>query len=332
MRICHLLDCCCTIVRLWLAWRSLKRRGAGSKKTYWNRIAEPESKDSDIRPATDDPDLKTKEEFLELKDKFVDVGGARTRYLDVGKGEPTILIHGGGPGAYGLSNYRKNVEPLAGGRRVIVFDLPGYGQTENKLPDGSIWPLLGEFTRQFMDAIGVQKASFVGNSLGGMTSLAVALQAPQRVNKLVLMGTGGSLPVFSPTPTEGIRRMASFYAGSGPSMDKLKGVVEMLVFDPSVMTEALLAERLEAAKQPGAINIFVRPPREIWRENLSGLEHKTLLIWGREDRVVPLDSSFLLLKTMPNAQLHVFPKCGHWAQWEKADEFNKLVADFLDRE
>ena len=268
---------------------------------------------------------------MELSGRFVDVAGARTHYVEIGQGEPTILIHGGGPGASGLSNYRKNVEALSAMRRVIVMDLPGYGQTENKLKDGPIFPAMGEFTRLFMDAIGVQKASFIGNSLGGATSLMVALRAPERVNKLVLMGTGGGLGIFSPTPTEGIRRMATFYSGDGPSLAKLKGVIELLVFDPSAMTEELLSERLKAATQAGAINIFVRPPFELWRENLSGLEHKTLLIWGREDRVVPLDSSFLFLKTMPNAQLHVFPKCGHWAQWEKADQFNALVADFLDR-
>lgn len=268
---------------------------------------------------------------MELPDKFVEVGGARTRYYDVGQGEPTILIHGGGPGASGMSNYRKNVEALAAQRRVIVFDLPGYGETHNKLPDGPIFPAMGDFTRKFMDAIGVDKASFIGNSLGGATSLMVALRAPERVNKLVLMGTGGSLPVFSPGPTEGIRRMAAFYAGTGPSMEKLKSVIELLVFDPSTITDALLSERLTAATQPGMINIFVRPPFDLWRENLAGLTHKTLLIWGREDRVVPLDASFLLLKAIPNAQLHVFPQCGHWAQWEKADEFNTLVGDFLNR-
>lgn len=268
---------------------------------------------------------------MEVSDKFVDVAGTRTRYHDVGQGEPTILIHGGGPGASGFSNYRKNIEPLAEGRRVIVVDLPGFGETEGKLKDGPVFEAMAEFTRAFMDAIGVQKASLVGNSLGGATSLMVALRAPDRVNRLVLMGTGGSQAIFSPMPTEGLRRMATFHAGEGPTLKKLKGVIEMLVFDSSSITEELLAERLKAASRPDTIDIFKRPPLEVWREPLHKLKHKTLLVWGREDRVVPLDSSFILLKTIPNAQLHIFPKCGHWAQWEKADEFNALVADFLDR-
>ena len=281
--------------------------------------------------AADEPSIHSRENVLELKGKFIDVAGTRTCYHDVGEGEPTILIHGGGPGASGVSNYRKNIEPLSAKRRVIVIDLPGFGETEGKLKDGPIFAAMGDFVRDFMDVIGVKKASFVGNSMGGATSLMVALRAPERVNKLVLMRTGGSQAIFSPMPTEGLRRMAMFYGGEGPSMEKLKGVIDLLVFDTSSITEQLLAERLKAAKRSDIIDIFKRPPADIWRENLASLSHQTLLIWGREDRVVPLDSSFLLLKSMPNAQLHVFPKCGHWAQWEKADEFNVMVAEFLDR-
>ncbi len=268
---------------------------------------------------------------MDLTDKFINVAGVRTRYHDVGQGEPTILIHGGGPGASGLSNYRKNVEPLATGRRVIVVDLPGFGETEGKLKDGPIFEAMGDFIRAFMDVIGIQKASFVGNSLGGATSLMVALRTPDRVNRLVLMGTGGSQAIFSPMPTEGLRRMAMFHGGEGPTLEKLKGVIDLLVFNSKSITENLLEERLKAAKRTDVIDIFKRPPMDIWRENLASLKHRTLLVWGRDDRVVPLDSSFILLKTMPNAQLHVYPECGHWAQWEKAEEFNALVADFLDR-
>jgi len=268
---------------------------------------------------------------VDLSGKSIDVAGTRTRYHDVGQGEPTILIHGGGPGASGLSNFRRNVEPLAAGRRVIVVDLPGFGKTEGKLKEGPTFEAMGEFVRAFMDVIGIRKASFVGNSLGGATSLLVALRAPERVNRLVLMGTGGSQAVFTPMPTEGLRRMAVFHGGDGPSMEKLKGVIELLVFDPKSITDELLEERLKAASRADVIDIFKRPPLDVWRENLAAINQRTLLIWGRDDRVVPLDSSFTLLKSIPNAQLHVYPNCGHWAQWEKADEFNALVADFLDR-
>ena len=270
---------------------------------------------------------------MSVKERFIDVDGVRTRYYDTGEGESTILLHGSGPGASGLSNFRKNVVPMSANRRVIVIDLPGFGETENKLPEGPVYEAMAAFVRRFMDEIKVERASFIGNSMGGGTALMVALRAPERVNKLVLMGTGGSQAIFSPMPTEGLSRMRSFFSG-GPTMEKLKAVIELLVFDQSSITPALLEERLKTASRPDLKSgtLFHRLPwGDLWREDLAALKHPTLLIWGREDRIVPLDSCFLLLKSIPNAQLHVFPSCGHWAQWEKADEFNALVLDFLRR-
>lgn len=269
---------------------------------------------------------------MQFESRFVDVKGTRTHYHDVGSGDPVIFLHGGGPGASGASNYRRNIASLSAGRRAVVVDLPGFGQTDNKLAPGAVFEAMGGFMRDFMDAVGIEKASFVGNSMGGGTALNVALRAPQRVERLVLMGAGGGLPIFSPMPTEGLRRMAMFYAGDGPSMEKLRSVIEMLVFDPSAITPELMEERLKAASRPDVVSdyIFKRTQwGDLWREDLSQLQHPTLLIWGREDRVVPLDAAFILLKLLPHARLHVLPNCGHWAQWEKAEEFNALVGNFL---
>jgi pimeloyl-ACP methyl ester carboxylesterase len=266
--------------------------------------------------------------------KFVDVNGVRTRYFESGQGEPTILLHGGGPGASGISNYSKNIGPLSANRRVIVPDLPGFGETENKLAEGPVYAALGKFVLEFMDAIKVEKASFVGNSMGGGTTLTVALRAPERANNLVLMGTGGSQPLFTPAPTEGGRRMRAFFLSDNPTLEMLRGVIEQLVFDQSSITPALMEERFKAANRPElrGNSVFHRPVwGDVWREDLASLKHRTLIVWGREDRVVPVDACFTLLKSLPKAQLHIYPGCGHWAQWEKADEFNVLVANFLDQ-
>jgi 4,5:9,10-diseco-3-hydroxy-5,9,17-trioxoandrosta-1(10),2-diene-4-oate hydrolase len=264
---------------------------------------------------------------------FTGTDGSRVHYHEFGQGEPIIMIHGGGPGATGISNYRKNASELAKHFKVYVIDLPGYGQSDNNIGDTGIFESLANSVIAFMDELGIGKASFVGNSLGGGTSLKIAVKRPERVGKLVLMGTGGSMAMFTPMPTEGLQRMLGFYNGE-PTMEKLKRVIDLLVFDPSTITTEILEERLAASKDPKTL---AKPPLskrghlsdEIWREPLSQLPHETLLIWGREDRVVPLDSAFILLKTIPNARLHVFPKCGHWAQWEKADSFNTLVTGFL---
>jgi pimeloyl-ACP methyl ester carboxylesterase len=151
------------------------------------------------------------------------------------------------------------------------------------------------------------------------------------------MGTGGGVPVTSPFPTEGLLRMLTFYDGEGPTLEKLRRVIDLLVFDPSAITEDLIQERFRTATLPQTLaNPPLRgrgynPKDDLWREPLYALQCPTLLIWGREDRVMPLDAAFILLRTIPNAELHVFPQCGHWAQWEKADAFNLLVQDFLDR-
>lgn len=268
---------------------------------------------------------------------YVETPHLKLHYHELGEGEPLILIHGGGPGATGWSNYSKNFEALAKNFRTIVIDLPGYGKSEKKSASGSLFEFLSDAVLALMDGLGIDKASFVGNSLGGGTSLKFCVRFPDRVNRLVLMGPAGSLPMFTPV-SEGGRHMFAYYNGTGPSVQKLKNFIEYMVYDMSQITDELLQQRYEASIDPAVIAnpplsqmLKRHPADDLWRDRLSDLSHRTLLIWGREDRTVTLDSSFVLLRTLPNAQLHVFPNCGHWAQWERPDEFNSLVTDFLLR-
>jgi 4,5:9,10-diseco-3-hydroxy-5,9,17-trioxoandrosta-1(10),2-diene-4-oate hydrolase len=269
--------------------------------------------------------------------KRINAGGIDLHYHEAGSGFPVVLLHGGGPGASGWSNFSRNFAPLAQKWRVLVPDLPGFGKSERVTVEDKVFGFYSGVVRDFMRALGIEQAHFVGNSLGGGTALKLALDHPDSVGGLVLMGTGGSVPVFSATPTEGVRRLFDFYAGTGPSMQKLRAFIELLVYDSAAVTEDLLAARYAAATLPEVIanpplKFKGRPPLEdLWREPLGELKHDVLLVSGREDRVVPLDAAFLLLKLIPNARLHVLPKCGHWAQWEHADEFNALVHDFLAR-
>lgn len=269
----------------------------------------------------------------------VEVMGGKVAYHEVGEGEVTILLHGGGPGASGFSNFSRNIGPLSAGRRVITIDLPGYGGSDNRDIEGSMFDALSAVLIGFMDALDIQKASLVGNSLGGGTSLRTALDHPDRVEKLVLMGAGGSLPIHSVFPTPGLMKMFTYYLGDGPSEKKLQAIINELVYDPKLISPELFQQRLEASMRP---DVVANPPLrqrkgpsairdDLWREPLHKVKHPVLLIWGREDKVIPLDSAFLYQKTLPNAELHVFPRCGHWAQWEKADQFNALVGQFLDR-
>jgi len=268
--------------------------------------------------------------------RYVESPAGRIGYQEAGEGPAVILIHGGGPGAYGYSNYRKNLRPLAErGNRVIIIDLPGYGKSSYRDSSGGLFAPMAEATLELIDHLGLEKASLVGNSLGGGTALRLALDHPGRVDKLVLMGPGGSLPATSTFPSEGLLRMLTFYDGEGPTIEKLNKVIDLLVYDRSSITPELVAERFKTATLPETMahpplrGQAMNPKNELWREDIDKLEHKTLLIWGQEDRVLPLDLAFILLKRIPNADLHVFSKCGHWAQWERADEFNELVGNFL---
>ena len=272
--------------------------------------------------------------------EFVESANGRIAYHETGEGPCVILIHGGGPGAYGFSNYRRNFEDLAvKGLRVIIVDLPGYGQSDyRESRDGGLFTPMADATLELIDHLGLGKAHLVGNSLGGGTALRLALDHPDRVDRMILMGPGGSIPATSTFPAEGLLRMIQFYDGDGPTIEKLDRVIDLLVYDRSSITRELVEERFKTATLP---QTMANPPlrghannarNELWREPLDRLEHRTLLIWGREDRVLPLDMSFIMLKRIPNADMHIFSKCGHWAQWERAAEFNDLVADFIHRD
>lgn len=273
----------------------------------------------------------------EIKSGSVKVAGHDMAYVEQGEGEVLICIHGGGPGASGISNYRRNIGPLAAaGRRVIVLDLPGYGKSPNKPTAAGIYDGFASDVLGLMDGLGIETASFVGNSLGGGTTLALALAQPDRVNRMILMGPGGGYSL-SPTPTEGLLRMLTFYDGDGPSREKVDKVLDVLVFDRSKITPELAEERYQASIQP---DIIASPPLrgrganpldDLWRRPLNELKHPTLIIWGREDRVMTMDNGLVLLKALPNAEMHVFPNTGHWVQWERADEFNAMVTAFLDK-
>ena len=183
--------------------------------------------------------------------------------------------------------------------------------------------------------------ALVGNSLGGGTAVRFALRFPERAGRLVLMGPGGlSLNVFAADPTEGVRALMEFPAPPGPTREKLAAFLRTLVFDQRLITDELVEERYVVASEPAALaamasmgaSFFDPASAEeglLWRE-AHRLRQRVLLIWGREDRVNPLDGALVALKLIRRAQLHVFGGCGHWAQLEKFDEFNQLAISFLE--
>jgi 4,5:9,10-diseco-3-hydroxy-5,9,17-trioxoandrosta-1(10),2-diene-4-oate hydrolase len=277
--------------------------------------------------------------------QLAEAAGLRLHYHEAGTGAeaatPLMLLHGGGPGASGWSNFGRNLPVLAGQFRTLVPDLPGFGRSDKPPVTGNYFTFAAGALAGLLDTLGIERAHLVGNSLGGGTAVRFALRYPDRAGRLVLMAPGGlGLNVLAPDPTEGVRRLAAFAAPPGPSREKLAAFLRTLVFDQRLVTDELIDERYADAAVPESLaamaslgaSFFDPATAEdgmLWRE-AHRLRQRVLLIWGREDRVNPLDGALVALKLIRRAQLHVFGGCGHWAQLEKFDEFNRLVISFLE--
>jgi 4,5:9,10-diseco-3-hydroxy-5,9,17-trioxoandrosta-1(10),2-diene-4-oate hydrolase len=256
---------------------------------------------------------------------------------------PVVMLHGGGPGASAWSNFGPNLGVFADRFRTLMVDQPGFGRSDKPPVVGNYFTFASDALAGLLDDLGIDRVHLVGNSLGGGTAVRFALRYPERASRLVLMGPGGlSLGVFAPDPTEGVKRLMEFPAPPGPSKEKLAAFLRTLVFDQRLITDELVEERFAAASEPAALaaaaslgaSFFDPATAEdgmLWRE-AHRLRNRVLLVWGREDRVNPLDGALVALKLIRRAQLHVFGGCGHWAQLEKFDEFNQLVISFLERD
>lgn len=278
----------------------------------------------------------------ESTSRYVKAGDFQLHYHEAGPadGTPLVLLHGGGPGASGWSNFGRNLPVFAESFRTILVDQPGFGASDKPEVSGQYFTFSADALLALLDELGIQRAHLIGNSLGGGTAVRFALRHPDRAGRLVLMAPGGlGLNVFAPDPTEGVKRLYQFAAPPGPTPEKLGEFLRTLVYDPSLVTDELVAERFAAASDPESLRAMASMGKSftapetfedgmLWREAYR-LRQRVLLVWGREDRVNPLDGALLALKLIPRAELHVFGRCGHWAQLEKFHEFNRLAADFL---
>lgn len=275
--------------------------------------------------------------------RFVDIRDGDTAYRihlnDCGSGEQTVvMLHGSGPGASGWANFHRNVDPLvAAGYRVLLIDCPGWSRSDTVVCTGSRSDLNARVTRAVLDALGVDRVHLVGNSMGGHSAVAFALSFPERAGKLVLMGGGtGGPSQFVPMPTEGIKLMQAVCRD--PSLENVRRMMAVFVFDPSSLTDELLQARVDNmnARRDHLENFLkslAANPKQFpdYGHRLGEIRSQTLIIWGRDDRFVPFDVGLRLLWGIPQADLHLYSRCGHWAQWEHAEKFNRTVVDFLGR-
>ncbi|QKG20547.1 alpha/beta fold hydrolase [Actinomadura verrucosospora] len=261
----------------------------------------------------------------------------KLRYYEAGEGRPVVLLHGSGPGATGWSNFAGNIEALAEHFHVYAVDMPGWGESDAATVDRLDHV---EAAVQFLDALGIGKAAFVGNSMGGQTSIRLATEHPDRITHLVTMGppVGPVTSLFAPGggPSEGLKVLIETYRD--PSPDNMRRLVEIMCFDTArFATPELCQARSDAAlARPEHLRNYVDglpkgAPLPVWANPalLPRIQVPTLLIHGRDDRVVPFETSLHLLAAVPDSRLVLLNRCGHWAMIEHADEFNRLVTDFL---
>lgn len=272
--------------------------------------------------------------FMRISEGDID---ARVHYNDAGDGaETVVMLHGSGPGATGWANFSRNVDAfVAAGFRVVLLDCLGWGKSDPVVCTGSRSDLNARTLKGLLDGLGLDRVHLVGNSMGGHGAVAFALANPTRVGKLVLMGGGtGGASAFVPMPTEGIKLLQGLYRE--PTIENLKRMMSVFVFDTGSLTDELYQARLDnmLARRDHLEN-FVKSlaanPKQFPDQGprLGEISAPTLVIWGRDDRFVPMDTGLRLIAGMQNAELHVFNRCGHWAQWEHADKFNRMVVDFL---
>lgn len=268
-----------------------------------------------------------------LQAKTIDAGGIRTHYLEAGTGQPVLMLHGSGPGVSGTANWQRNIPELSQRFHVVAPDIVGFGETDR--PEDIVYSLRSwtDHIWAFLDAVGIEQTAIVGNSLGGRIALQMATDHPERISRMVLMGSPG----VGMTPTEGLAALRAYE----PSHEAMRHMLKTyFAVDPNLITEELVTIRYEASIAHGAYEayraMFFDPKHKgselaITAEEVRAITTPSLLVHGREDKVVPLAVSVAMLDLLPNADLHVFSRCGHWTQIERADEFSALVADYLER-
>lgn len=264
------------------------------------------------------------------------------RYHEAGDGPPLLLLHGSGIGVSGWRNFRGNLATFARHFRCLVLELPGFGISDPV--DDHPLRSSGAAVIRFMDALGIESASIVGNSMGGVVGVNVAMTHPDRVDRLVTIGGVGP-NIFSQSPSEGSRLLREF--ADDPSRSKLVRWLDCMVHDPALLTEERIDEYWESANSPQSHKTLVAmygseataareramadPKRAPYWMDMRNVQCPTLFTWGLDDRQCPPDMPLVPLRLVPNAELHIFPNCGHWVMLEAKEAFERVTLEFLLR-
>ena len=275
---------------------------------------------------------------MAYENKFVQVDGLRTRYIEAGTGPAAILLHGASLGS-SADVFERNLQPLANaGVRAIAYDQPGFGLTDN--PSDYSVAYRRRFIMLFIDALGLESAALVGHSQAGSMALGLAFEHPRRISKVMVVGSGSVLPPLPEGQKQSGAREGEEGTASEPTIEQTRALLEHNLFDHSLITPEVLETRhrmsvgknFEAFLKRGqaAQGGGGKESKPVW-QRLTELPCPLLLIFGKNDRGNAYERAALLKEQYPQLNLHVADRCKHLVQWDVADQFHKLAADFLSK-
>lgn len=271
--------------------------------------------------------------------RFVDADGVTFHYHDVGQGQDTIFLHGGGPGCTAWSDFGAVAPLFTADRRCVFQDLLQYGKSDKCRITGPMWDFHAAKTVAFMDALDIERADLICNSWGGTIALATAAYYPERVRSLVVTG---SMPVFygplAPLPEQGHRGRSArdvYYGGDGPTREKMRELITRLEwYDAQRLPEETLDLRYQQSLDPEERELAAMSdsPRGDWQDltdQLGKVQAPTLFIWGREDAFLTPDYPLMLSRMVPRGNLHVMDHVSHHLQEERPGAYHAIVDGFL---
>jgi pimeloyl-ACP methyl ester carboxylesterase len=267
--------------------------------------------------------------------KGIDVLGVHTNYFDLGTGEPLLLLHGSGLGVSAYANWGRTMPVFADHFRVIAPDVAGFGYSDP--PEDTSYSLdyWVQHTVALLDVLGIARTSIIGNSFGGALAVALTVQHPERVHRVLLMGSTG----VDFVPPE----VFSFDLSKGLTQEVMTQIVQLFTVNPEIITGDMVELRLQTALRPQNMKRQTRlfpGDAKVSRvtslltrdDHITSIEHPVLLVHGRNDQIVPLTTSRRFHELLPNADLHIFANCGHWSQLDRAADFNALAISFLGQD
>ncbi len=254
-----------------------------------------------------------------------------THYLDIGDGPPLILIHGGGPGADSYGNWKGSLHEYAKHFRVIAYDMPGFGRTARPSADDYAYDQASRNRHLIglVEALGLKPAHMIGNSMGGSTCLGVAIERPDLVSRLVLMGSAG-LAVHNPDPS--YKERLKGYDGT---LEGMRAIMKAMAGSRFEIDEELLRYRDAIMQDPDAravIGKIMRSDLTYSEERIASVKHPTLVVSGMEDHVCIPARTLRYLELLGNSWGFTLPHVGHWVMIEAPDLFVRLTTDFLTQD